>query len=385
MAVYRRTNPSGGTVWLVSYKDAAGKRRRPSFDKKADAVAFEARTIEEVRRGTHTPDDAFTVADAGDAWVSRKKSVGRTATTVKQYEEHVRCHIKPLLGKDKLSRLSTVRVEWFVDRLLGIDADGQQTLPVLCSLALARKVLTSLKSLLKEAQRKGRVAQNVALPVKVESSARHDAVVVIPTKAELRLMLDKVTTLATRWRPLLIVAMFTGLRPSELRGLCWDDINFIRKTITVKRRADRFNDLDMPKSRAGQRVVPMSPLVIQALREWRLACPKGALNLVFPNTLGTLMHASDISRLFWHSLMATSGFEEAEDGSYPYEFRHLRHVAASLFIEQGATPKRIQIIMGHSSVRVTFDIYGHLFSDDDADQAMVSGAEQSLFGGLGTH
>jgi integrase len=152
------------------------------------------------------------------------------------------------------------------------------------------------------------------------------------------------------------------------------------RLLRVQQRADAFNAMGSPKSRAGRREIPLSPLVANTLREWKLACPKGALELVFPNTFGTLMHASDVSRLFWHSLMKLCGLVDlvGEKEVPRYEFRHLRHVAASLFIAGGAAPKRIQEIMGHSSIRVTYDIYGHLFADRDADQELVADAERRL-------
>jgi len=62
----------------------------------------------------------------------------------------------------------------------------------------------------------------------------------------------------------------------------------------------------------------------------------------------------------------------------PYNFHALRHAAASLFIEQGWTPKRIQTVMGHSSIQVTFDIYGHLFPDEADDAKAMEEVETRL-------
>jgi hypothetical protein len=71
-------------------------------------------------------------------------------------------------------------------------------------------------------------------------------------------MLTKVTQLSPRWRPLLITAMLTGLRPSELRGLTWSAVDLDAKALEVRQRADRFNRIGAPKSRAGRREVPLS-------------------------------------------------------------------------------------------------------------------------------
>jgi integrase len=94
-----------------------------------------------------------------------------------------------------------------------------------------------------------------------------------------------------RWRPLIITAVFTGLRASELRGLTWDDVDLDKAALTVRQRADRWNTIGSPKSASGQREVPLAPMVVNTLKEWQLACPKGPegrLWLVFPNGKGAV-------------------------------------------------------------------------------------------------
>lgn len=366
--VRKRTLPSGKAVYQADYRDGAGVRRARQFTKRREADDFLLQARGEVRQGVHTPDSAsITVAEAGELWLHRVRANQRERTTVKQYGTHLRCHILPLIGAERLSRLSTPRIEAFVDELLRS-----------ISRALARKVLVSLKSMLREAQRRGLAAQNVADPVRIDAAGRHRERAPIPNKSELKAMFDHVRP---RWRTLLITAMLTGLRSSELRALTWRHVDLDNRLLHVEQRADTFNAIGAPKSRAGRRTVPLSPMVANSLREWRLACPKGPdgkLALVFPNTLGTLMQPPDILRGCWYPLMTASGLC-GDDGKPRYDFHHLRHVAASLLIEQGAQPKRIQEIMGHSSIKVTFDVYGHLFADAGADQALMAAAEQRLF------
>jgi hypothetical protein len=173
-SVRKRVLPSGEVRWQADYRDGSGQRRARQFDKKTDATAFLTQALGEVSKGVHTADSAsITVREAGELWITRCQRNKRERSTIKQYAEHLSCHINPLLGAERLSRLTTPRVETFIDQLTA----G-------CSIALARKVLTSLKSLISEAQRRGKVAQNVALPVKIETSSREKELVVIPTKAE---------------------------------------------------------------------------------------------------------------------------------------------------------------------------------------------------------
>jgi integrase len=330
-SVRKRILPSGKVVYQADYRDGGGRRRARQFEKKREADDFLLQARHEVSQGMHTPDStSITVAEAGELWLARCRGNQRERTTLKQYRSHLVGHIVPLIGAERLSRLSTPRIEAFADELLWSR-----------SRVLARKVLVSFKSMLRDAQRRGLVAQNVALPVRIDITARDQERIAIPTKVELKAMLEQVRP---RWRALLITAMLTGLRTSELRGLTWRCVNLDSRLLHVERRADAFNALGPPKSRAGRRTVPLSPMVVNALREWRLACPKGPLDLVFPNTLGTLMQPPDILRLCWYPLMAACGLmieAGADDGGKPfykpkYDFHHLRHAAASLLIEQGA-------------------------------------------------
>ena len=172
---------------------------------------------------------------------------------------------------------------------------------------------------------------------------------VIPTKAELKLLIDRAPD---RWRPLIVVAIFTGMRISELRGLRWSDVNLDAGVIHVTQRADQYGAIGSPKSKAGTRDIPLVPLVVNTLKQ----CPRSG-ELVFTNTQGNQLFYSNFHKFAWKPLVKACGLD--------YEFHSLRHAAASLFIELGWAPKRIQAVMGHSSITMTFDRYGHLFPQDD--------------------
>jgi integrase len=151
------------------------------------------------------------------------------------------------LGDLKLAKLTAPMIQAFIDELRATKS------PI-----LARKVLVSLKSMLRHAMTRGSVAQNVAASVKVESNNRHQKKLEvgrdIPTPTEIHRLL----AVSCRLRPLLVVAVFCGLRASELRGLCWDDVDFDARTITVRQRADAYREMGMPKSEAGQRTIPLA-------------------------------------------------------------------------------------------------------------------------------
>jgi integrase len=359
------------TAWLVDYRDGAGRRRFMSFERKKDAEDALAEVTVEVKRGIHTPArDSMTVAEAAEIWMERGESEKLERGTLRNYREHVDKYVVPELGGEKLARLTTPRIEAYKDSLMRTRSRDQ-----------AAKILTTLKGILSEAQRRGLVAQNVAQPVKVSVRKRDRRKLEIgrdiPSKEEIRSILDAAEG---RWRPLLISAVFTGMRASELRGLRWSDVDFDKKVAHVRQRADYWGDMGSPKSEAGQRQIPLSPMVINALREWKLACPKGEADLVFPNGAGRVELHSNIAHRGFGAIQRRAGMVD-EDDRHKYGMHSLRHFCASWLIEQGFAPKRIQEWLGHSSITMTFDRYGHLFPNLEDDHAKLAAGELALVRG----
>jgi len=360
-------------VWIVDYVDQNGERHIQTFERKKDADEYHATVKVEIGKGIHTPHSkSLTVADAAENWIKYVELEKRERTTVVQYRNHVDNHINPRLGREKLAKLTTPRIQAFRDDLLAA-----------LSRAQAKKVLTSLKSLLKDAQRRGHVAQNVALGVSIKRDNRDKSKlkvgVDIPTPDEVKRIIHAATG---RMRPFLIVAVFTGLRSSELRGLRWDDVDLEAKELHVRQRADRYNQFGKPKSEAGERVIPLGPMVVNTLREWRLACPKGELGLVFPSTVGKIWGHAGIVLCMWPVLVAAGVVDEKGEAKYT-GLHSLRHFYASWLINRKADgglelpAKTVQARMGHSSVVITMDTYGHLFPTTD-DGSELAAAEKAL-------
>jgi integrase len=183
---------------------------------------------------------------------------------------------------------------------------------------------------------------------------------------ELNALIDKAQR---RWRPFVIAAMFTGMRMSELRGLRWSNVDLDAGMIYVRQRADGWNKIGPPKSDAGARDIPLPPLVINTLRQWKLLCRSN--ELVFPTVTGKIMRPSTVDKC-WRQLLKKCGLRA-------YGFHKLRHAAASLFIKHLKwTPKKIQVVMGHSSIQVTYDLYGHLWDDAEQDKADMEKIETAV-------
>ena len=363
-------------AWVIDYSQD-GERHIKTFAKKKDADAHHAKVTVEIDQGIHTPHSkSITVAKAAEDWVAYVELEGRERSTVVQYRQHVD-HIKKRIGHEKLAKLTTPRINAFRDDLLAN-----------MSRAMAKKVLTSLKSLLRDAKRRGNVAQNVALDVSIKANKRDKRNLKvgldIPMLDEIRAI---IAHLNGRWRPLIVTAIFTGLRASELRGLRWDDVNFHKAELHVRQRADRWGKIGEPKSKSGDRTVPIPPLALNALREWKLQCPKGkdGLDLVFPNGNGSVEdHANVINRGFMPVQIAAGVVTKSGKPKYP-GLHSLRHFYASWCINRRVDGglelplKKVQALLGHASIQMTADVYGHLFPSDD-DGTELAEAEQKLWG-----
>ena len=387
-------------AWVVDYIDQTGKRRLKTFAKKKVADNFAATANIEIRAGIHTADSASkTIAEAGRLWLETGDKAGLERSTLAAYRQHLKLHIEPYLGNLKLSQLSAPMVREFEDKLARGDMPGGADLQPRTR-AMVRKVRVSLSSLLSDAQERGLVSRNVvrdlrktrARGVERKSERRQKGKlkvgVDIPSREEIKAIVEAAKG---RWRPILLTAIFSGLRASELRGLRWADVDLDKRELHVRQRADRYSAIGKPKSESGERTVPLTPIVANTLREWKLACPNSEAGLVFPSTGGLVEHHKNIvERGLIPTLIAAGVAVEAEgpDGKpisrAKYTGLHaLRHFYASWCINRRIDgglelpAKVVQERLGHSSIMMTMDVYGHLFPRGD-HSAELEAAERSL-------
>ncbi len=381
------TAPNGEekTAWLVDYKDAAGTRRAKQFDRKKDAEAWRTQATHDVSKGLHTPDSqSITIAKAAEQWIKRGERENLEVSTLAAYRQHVKLHIVPLCGDRKLSQITRPMAEGWRDDLMDK-----------LSRPMASRVLRSLTAIISEAQGRGHVAQNVVAGVKMRRAKREKPKIVIPTKAELKAVLEAASASAEPMaHPLALLAIFAGLRASELRGLPWRCIDLKAGTVTVDQRADLKNVIGPPKSEAGHRTIPLPSSAINALTAWKLACPPTDQDIVFPSLAKRVMSHQYMNVNIMGAIQIAAGITDpvVKDGKLAldkeqqpimaqrYTLHDFRHAAASLWIEQRVNPKRVQKWMGHSSIQVTFDTYGHLFDQADQDNAIAAAIEMEILG-----
>jgi integrase len=359
-------------AWLVDYNDQAGERRFSTFARKKEADDYHATVRVDVAAGKHTPPSkSLTVAEAGEAWIERVQADGRERTTVRQYRQHLDLHIKPRLGAAKISQLNVSRCEAFrTDLLAGVNRPT------------ARKVLTSLKSILKGAQH-AHVMEGVSVPRNKRAERKIEVGIDFPTPAEIKRITNAAP--AGRMRSLILVAATCGLRASELRGLRWRDVDLkgSEPSLHIRQRADRYGTIGQPKTDSSVRTVPLVPQAVEELRTWKLASGRGDDDLVFPTSTGRAEHHANMLRSV-HAVMTAAGVVDKATKEPKYALHAFRHFFASWCLNRVSAgglelpPNEVQALLGHSSIVMTLDVYGHLFKGK-SDAARLAAASAALF------
>ncbi|WP_417832562.1 tyrosine-type recombinase/integrase [Terasakiella sp.] len=373
MADIRKRNGKRGVTWQARYRDKkTGKIRYKSFPRRMDAEAFLV--------STHSSDylhdsDSTSMADAADRWLEVCTTTGRKgrepveASTARKYAEHAEI-IKEMMGGVMLSQLTPPICNQFRDDLLGH-----------YSRRYAKKILTSFKSILSQARTdeflKSDPAENTAIILSQRYEKKDE--MAIPSVEEVGLLLRKAAELAngsnaqirkawSRYAPFFYVLAYSGMRPCEAIGLPWKDVDFDSSTVDVTQDATETGEIGLPKSASAYRTIHMPQVAMTALKKWKQECPDGVLGLVFPNWKGGVESHANITNRGWYVLQKECGLLD-HNRKPKYPLKSLRHVRASLEIHNGATAKEIQMLMGHSSVKITFDVYGHLFKDHEEERA----------------
>lgn len=395
-------------AWVVNYTDAKGVRRLKTVKTKKAAIAFEATTTVDIQKGVHVADSAsMSIKGAGALWITTAEQDGLERSSVDQRKAHLRLHIEPFIGDTLLSQFNVPAARAFTDTLR---ENGR-------SPAMVRKVMGSLGSIITDAQERGNATSNPVRDLRGSRRRGKERQADKRQKGKLKIGIDIPTTEETRaivaaaqgrWRPLLISFVFTGMRSSEARGLRWSDVDLAKAEISVVQRADDYKKIGPPKSEAGERTIPLPPIVVNVLREWKLVCPRRQtgeadaagnpiteLHYVFPTGTGQVESRSNMAKRGFLPTQVRAGVsvptgEKDKHGKAIMKGKYggmhaLRHFYASWCINRpkdgglGLLPKMVQERLGHSSIVQTMDTYGHLFPrGDDADE--LAAAERALLG-----
>lgn len=161
---------------------------------------------------------------------------------------------------------------------------------------------------------------------------------------------------SNNYRLLIKMAIFTGMRSGEVRGLQWGDIDWVSREIHV-RRSWKECQFHPPKTKTSNRSIELPAELLSELRTWKLASPKGDFDLIFPNLAGNPMSNANLLQRGFYPALRRAGLRRIR-------FHDLRHTFASLLIASGEDIVRISRLLGHSSPKVTLDVYAHMLPND---------------------
>lgn len=319
---------------------AGGKRFMKTFATMAAAKQWRDDVRLDLRRGRLDGERKLTLREAADAWVTQARAGtirNRSGDVYKPsalrgYEQALRDYVLPGLGGARLVELRRRDVQRLVDDLV---ARG-------LSASTVRNALLPLRAICRRAIVRGDLHVNPTQGLELPANrGRRDRVASPEEAAEL------IAALPASDRALWATAMYAGLRLGELQALQWDDVDLEAGLIHVRRSWDRQAGAVDPKSKAGVRSVP----IIAALRP-HLKRRGSTHTLVFGRTAKQPFSPSaiyDRARRVWK-----------EAGLNPITPHECRHTFATLAIAAGVNIKALQVFMGHASITITLDRYGHL-------------------------
>ena len=226
-----------------------------------------------------------------------------------------------------------------------------------------RKVHAVLSAILSEAVELDYLKGNPAAGVKGLPRAPRREMLFL-TAEEVQALAEAITP---HYRVLIYTAAYTGLRSSELAGLSWRNVDLLHRTLTVEEALKEVGGQLVfgPTKTHERRTIALPKFLCDMLSERGVGASD---SLVFPGPHGGPMRHSLFYRR--HFRPAVTGYTkpngERVPGAVPeakagLRFHDLRHTCASLLIAEGAHPKLIQARLGHSSIAITLDRYGHLF------------------------
>jgi integrase len=267
-------------------------------------------------------------------------------------------HVLSAWGATQLRFITTERIKgWIAD----MSEDGLSPATVAKAVQLARMVLEEAveeRALHKNPFR----SKRIKLP-KPEKLDQHPL-----TISEVYALADEIDP---HYRTLILTAAMTGMRWGELGGLLRSSVDLEEGYITIERSLGEVAGhtfLKEPKSKASKRRIAIDEELVSVLAAWFEERPVIADGHVFTTTNGGHLRRSAFRSRIWRPALKAAGLPEL------HVFHDLRDTQAALLIEQGEHPLVIKERLGHASIQVTMDIYGHLFEGLDRDAATKLGS-----------
>jgi integrase len=330
-----------------------GKRLFKTFASLAEAKAWRSEAQVALRNGTMRAGASATLREGAEAWlegvrsgaIRNRSGHAYKPSAVRGYEAALVMRVLPELGGLRLSEVRRVDLQDFADRLC---ADGLDPSTV-------RNTLMPLRAIFRRSVARGDVAVNPTSGLELPAMEGVRDRIASPTEAA-----SLLAALPERDRAIWATAMYAGLRRGELLGLRWDDVDLRAGVIHVERSWDAKEGVVGPKSRAGRRTVPIPAALREYLVEHKLRLGRH-VGLVFGTSYARPFTPSNVRKRA-NAAWARAGLERIG-------LHECRHTFASFMIAADVNAKALSAYMGHSSVTITLDRYGHLMPGNESEAA----------------
>jgi integrase len=350
-------------VWVVDYRDALGRRRRETVEgnrddankRLAEILKGEGRVIETKR----------TLKEYAEGWLNTYAKTHLKSSTYTEYEAVLKKHLYPALGPLPFTKVSRESVKKLI-------ADK---IKAGLSRSTVRNIIAPLREMYNHAIDDGVASFNPAARVGRFNRRRGEDKKIDPlTKTEVSILLKNAKEKMPHYYPLLLCAVRTGMREGELIGLSWGDIDFNGRFIEVRRNISRG---EVTSTKNGKtRRVDMSLQLTNTLEALLAQRKADALRRdldkppeerrkqeevlaevidgwVFTTPQGTQLDPSNMRKHVFYRALDLAEMRRVR-------FHDLRHTFASLLIQQGESLPYVKDQLGHYSIQITVDIYGHL-------------------------
>jgi integrase len=356
-------------LYMARYtvQTATGTKRKTLYGKNREDVAEKlVDALSNRNQGLVFDAGSQTVGEYMEQWLQTSARESARESTYESYRNQVRRYVVPAIGRVKLKRLSAMQIQGMYRAMLD---RGLSPRTVQYAHAVLHRAL-------RQAVRWGLVPRNVSedvdrpriRPEEIRPLNRHQA----------RHLLNTAGESGDRFEALYVLALHTGMRPGELLGLKWEDVNFDEGGLQLN-RALAGKNLTAPKTKRSRRRIDLSTASIAALKAHRKRqleerMQKAGLwrdhGLVFPSTVGTPLFHRNVVRAF-KNLLKRAGLPQST------RLYDLRHTCATLLLGSNVHPKYVQELLGHASIALTLDTYSHVLKGMDGG---IGGAMDEALG-----
>jgi len=341
--------PVGGGRWRARYRTPDGDKRSKTFATKIDAQRWLDLQLASIAKNDWVDPNEGKVSFTVYAAEVQASRVHLAATTKARDECYMRRMVLPHLGELPLASIRPTHLRLLIAKLT---AEGKAPATVRKAYQLATMVLS-------QAVLDDKIARTPARGVKLPNLRESRSAIRVLTHDEAASLYEAIDP---RYRVVVSLGAYAGLRAGEVFGLQAENLDLLRRRLRVAATLTSLNgsvSLGPPKTEASKRTISISQALVDELAAHLAEYGTGPEGVVVSSPQGSWIRAASWRQRFWNPGVEAAGLQR------PLRFHDLRHTHASWLIAEGAHAKAIQGRLGHSSIVVTMDTYGHLMPEID--------------------